>query len=240
MHSPSPMQHALLYTQTPSRAYTTIPTTPAFLLHAAVTYTSPHNTYCNHPHVLQPPTRSAPLFPHLPPTGKGVDQLTDLIHRIKTNPNDRRLVLTAWNPSALPDMALPPCHMFCQFYVADGELSCQMYQRSCDLGLGVPFNIASYALLTRLVAQVGVGFVLCVKLCMDLCLVVLRSGFLFLCRCCVMYVLCDVLCDVLIVPPSHLLPTAHSSPSLTPQHPIPSHNPTGLWSASWRFCTCVG
>lgn len=86
--------------------------------------------------------------------GKGVDQLADLIHRIKTNPNDRRLVLSAWNPAALPDMALPPCHMFCQFYVADGELSCQMYQRSCDLGLGVPFNIASYALLTRLVAQV--------------------------------------------------------------------------------------
>lgn len=86
--------------------------------------------------------------------GKGVDQLADLIHRIKTNPNDRRLVLSAWNPAALPEMALPPCHMFCQFYVADGELSCQMYQRSCDLGLGVPFNIASYALLTRLVAQV--------------------------------------------------------------------------------------
>lgn len=86
--------------------------------------------------------------------GKGVDQLADLIHRIKTNPNDRRLVLSAWNPAALPEMALPPCHMFCQFYVADGELSCQMYQRSCDLGLGVPFNIASYALLTRLIAQV--------------------------------------------------------------------------------------
>jgi dihydrofolate reductase/thymidylate synthase len=87
-------------------------------------------------------------------TGKGVDQLAELIHKIKTNPTDRRLVLTAWNPLALPEMALPPCHMFCQFYVADGELSCQMYQRSCDLGLGVPFNIASYALLTRMIAQV--------------------------------------------------------------------------------------
>ncbi|KAL4448210.1 hypothetical protein ABPG75_005429 [Micractinium tetrahymenae] len=86
--------------------------------------------------------------------GKGVDQLAELIHKIKTNPNDRRLVLTAWNPAALKEMALPPCHMFCQFYVADGELSCQMYQRSCDLGLGVPFNIASYSLLTCMVAQV--------------------------------------------------------------------------------------
>lgn len=87
-------------------------------------------------------------------SGQGVDQLAELIHKIKTNPNDRRLVLTAWNPAALKDMALPPCHMFCQFYVADGELSCQMYQRSCDLGLGVPFNIASYSLLTCMVAQV--------------------------------------------------------------------------------------
>lgn len=87
-------------------------------------------------------------------TDKGVDQLKQLIEKIKSNPTDRRLVLTAWNPTALPEMALPPCHMFCQFYVADGELSCQMYQRSCDLGLGVPFNVASYALLTCMVAQV--------------------------------------------------------------------------------------
>lgn len=86
--------------------------------------------------------------------GAGVDQLTDLIHKIKTDPNNRRLVLTAWNPVALKDMVLPPCHMFCQFYVANGELSCQMYQRSCDLGLGVPFNIASYSLLTCMIAQV--------------------------------------------------------------------------------------
>lgn len=91
---------------------------------------------------------------HADYTGKGVDQLAELIHTIKTNPNDRRLVLTAWNPAALKDVALPPCHMFCQFYVADEELSCQMYQRSCDLGLGVPFNIASYSLLTCMVAQV--------------------------------------------------------------------------------------
>lgn len=89
-------------------------------------------------------------------TGQGVDQLADVIHRIKTNPTDRRIVLTAWNPAAIKEMALPPCHMFCQFYVDQGrgELSCQMYQRSGDMGLGVPFNIASYALLTRLVAQV--------------------------------------------------------------------------------------
>ena len=87
--------------------------------------------------------------------GQGVDQLANVIRTIKENPTDRRIVLSAWNPAALPEMALPPCHMFCQFYVgADGALSCQMYQRSADMGLGVPFNIASYALLTRLVAQV--------------------------------------------------------------------------------------
>ena len=90
--------------------------------------------------------------------GKGVDQLAGLIHAIKTDPTSRRMVLTAWNPADLWQMALPPCHMLCQFYVANGELSCQLYQRSCDLGLGVPFNIASYALLTRLVAQAcGLG-----------------------------------------------------------------------------------
>lgn len=86
-------------------------------------------------------------------TGVGVDQLADVINRIKTQPNDRRIIMSAWNPAALSQMALPPCHMFCQFFVADGEVSCLMYQRSCDIGLGVPFNIASYALLTRLVAQ---------------------------------------------------------------------------------------
>ena len=85
---------------------------------------------------------------------QGVDQLSDVIHKLKNDPTNRRIVMTAWNPAALHEMALPPCHMFCQFYVADGELSCTMYQRSCDLGLGVPFNIASYALLTRLIAQV--------------------------------------------------------------------------------------
>ncbi len=87
-------------------------------------------------------------------TGKGVDQLAQCIDKIKNSPEDRRIVLTAWNPADLDKMALPPCHMFCQFYVADGELSCQMYQRSADMGLGVPFNIASYSLLTRMVAQV--------------------------------------------------------------------------------------
>jgi len=86
--------------------------------------------------------------------GQGVDQLAQVIETIKTNPNDRRIIMCAWNPKALPEMALPPCHAFCQFYVCDGELSCQMYQRSCDMGLGVPFNIASYALLTYMIAHV--------------------------------------------------------------------------------------
>jgi dihydrofolate reductase/thymidylate synthase len=86
--------------------------------------------------------------------GSGVDQLAAVIHSIRTNPTDRRIILSAWNPAALRDMALPPCHMFAQFYVAGGELSCIMYQRSGDMGLGVPFNIASYSLLTRLLAQV--------------------------------------------------------------------------------------
>jgi len=83
-----------------------------------------------------------------------VDQLAEVIDKLKNNPTDRRILMTAWNPAALREMALPPCHMFAQFYVAAGELSCLMYQRSCDMGLGVPFNIASYALLTRLLAQV--------------------------------------------------------------------------------------
>lgn len=91
---------------------------------------------------------------HADYTGQGVDQLAEVIEKLRTNPTDRRIVLSAWNPADLNEMALPPCHMFCQFYVANGELSCQMYQRSADMGLGVPFNIASYALLTRLVAQV--------------------------------------------------------------------------------------
>ena len=80
--------------------------------------------------------------------------MADAIHKIKNNPNDRRIVVTAWDPSYIEDMALPPCHMFFQFYVNDGKLSCQMYQRSADMFLGVPFNIASYALLTMMVAQV--------------------------------------------------------------------------------------
>lgn len=87
-------------------------------------------------------------------TGKGVDQLAQVIESIKQNPNDRRMLMCAWNPSATDKMALPPCHLLAQFYVANGELSCQMYQRSCDMGLGVPFNIASYSLLTCLVAAV--------------------------------------------------------------------------------------
>jgi len=86
--------------------------------------------------------------------GKGVDQLQKVIDTIKTNPDDRRIIMSAWNPKDLPKMALPPCHALCQFYVANGELSCQLYQRSADMGLGVPFNIASYALLTHMIAHV--------------------------------------------------------------------------------------
>ncbi|KAH9696285.1 Bifunctional dihydrofolate reductase-thymidylate synthase [Citrus sinensis] len=91
---------------------------------------------------------------HADYSGQGFDQLLDVINKIKNNPNDRRIVLSAWNPFDLKLMALPPCHMFAQFYVANGELSCQMYQRSADMGLGVPFNIASYALLTCMIAHV--------------------------------------------------------------------------------------
>lgn len=96
-----------------------------------------------------------------------IDQISDLIQELKTNPNSRRMLVSAWNPSVLPDTtksfeenvannkaALPPCHAFFQFYVADGKLSCQLYQRSADIFLGVPFNIASYALLTMMIAQV--------------------------------------------------------------------------------------
>ena len=84
----------------------------------------------------------------------GVDQLRDVIEQIKTNPNSRRLIVTSWNPKEVNQAALPPCHCMYQFYVNDGKLSCQMYQRSADVFLGVPFNIASYALLTMMVAQV--------------------------------------------------------------------------------------
>lgn len=91
---------------------------------------------------------------HADYSGQGFDQLLDVIHKIKNKPDDRRIILSAWNPSDLKLMALPPCHMFAQFYVGDGELSCQMYQRSADMGLGVPFNIASYALLTCMIAHV--------------------------------------------------------------------------------------
>lgn len=84
----------------------------------------------------------------------GVDQLSNLIEQIKTNPNSRRLIISAWNPTEVDKMALPPCHSFMQFYVAEGKLSCQLYQRSADVFLGVPFNIASYALFTMMIAQV--------------------------------------------------------------------------------------
>ncbi len=88
------------------------------------------------------------------PDGRTIDQITQVVEQIKTNPDSRRLLVTAWNPCQVDDMALPPCHCLFQFYVADGKLSCQLYQRSADVFLGVPFNIASYALLTLMVAQV--------------------------------------------------------------------------------------
>ena len=88
------------------------------------------------------------------PDGSSVDQITNVINSIKNNPNSRRHMVSAWNPSFVDDMALPPCHTMFQFYVADGKLSCQLYQRSADTFLGVPFNIASYALLTLMMAQV--------------------------------------------------------------------------------------
>jgi thymidylate synthase len=99
--------------------------------------------------------------------GEEIDQISEIIHSLKTNPDSRRMLVSAWNPSVLPDTsisfsenvaqgkaALPPCHAFFQFYVADGKLSCQLYQRSADIFLGVPFNIASYALFTMMMAQV--------------------------------------------------------------------------------------
>ena len=91
----------------------------------------------------------------LPTPGDGtIDQITNLVRDIKTNPDSRRLIVTAWNPADVPRMALPPCHCLFQFYVAGGKLSCQLYQRSGDIFLGVPFNIASYSLLTMMIAQV--------------------------------------------------------------------------------------
>jgi thymidylate synthase len=86
--------------------------------------------------------------------GETIDQISDVIEQIRTKPDSRRLIVSAWNVAEIPAMALPPCHLMFQFYVADGRLSCQMYQRSADVFLGVPFNIASYALLTMMVAQV--------------------------------------------------------------------------------------
>ena len=87
------------------------------------------------------------------PDGRVIDQISQVIQAIRTNPNSRRHIVTAWNPADVEDMALPPCHCLFQFFVADGKLSCQLYQRSADMFLGVPFNIASYALLTQMMAQ---------------------------------------------------------------------------------------
>lgn len=88
------------------------------------------------------------------PDGRVIDQIANLVENLKTNPNSRRHIVSAWNPADVDDMALPPCHCLFQFFVADGKLSCQLYQRSADVFLGVPFNIASYALLTLMVAKV--------------------------------------------------------------------------------------
>ncbi|MGE8942151.1 thymidylate synthase [Leptospira interrogans] len=86
--------------------------------------------------------------------GRAIDQITEVVQTLKTNPDSRRMIVSAWNPADIPDMALAPCHCLFQFYVAEGRLSCQLYQRSADVFLGVPFNIASYALLTLMMAQV--------------------------------------------------------------------------------------
>ncbi|PIT46237.1 thymidylate synthase [Snodgrassella alvi] len=88
------------------------------------------------------------------PDGRHIDQISNLLQQIKTNPDSRRLIVSAWNPALVDEMALPPCHALFQFYVTEGKLSCQLYQRSADIFLGVPFNIASYALLTMMIAQV--------------------------------------------------------------------------------------
>lgn len=88
------------------------------------------------------------------PDGRSIDQISEVVHTLKTNPDSRRIIVSAWNPADLPEMALAPCHCLFQFYVADGKLSCQLYQRSADIFLGVPFNIASYAALTLMMAQV--------------------------------------------------------------------------------------
>jgi thymidylate synthase len=88
------------------------------------------------------------------PDGRAIDQIQEVVETLKSNPDSRRMIVSAWNPADIPDMALAPCHCLFQFYVADGRLSCQLYQRSADVFLGVPFNIASYALLTMMMAQV--------------------------------------------------------------------------------------
>ncbi|XP_011308920.1 thymidylate synthase isoform X2 [Fopius arisanus] len=91
---------------------------------------------------------------HADYTGQGIDQLQEVVDKLRNNPDDRRIIICAWNPADIPKMALPPCHCLVQFFVANGELSCHLYQRSADMGLGVPFNIASYSLLTYMLAHI--------------------------------------------------------------------------------------
>ena len=100
------------------------------------------------------PSTASSGAPGPAPDGRTIDQIAEVVETLKTNPDSRRMIVTAWNPADIPDMALAPCHCLFQFYVADGRLSCQLYQRSADVFLGVPFNIASYALLTMMMAQV--------------------------------------------------------------------------------------
>lgn len=103
---------------------------------------------------------NAPYTTHDATYTTGVDQLFQVIQKIKENPTDRRIIMTAWNPAALPEMALPPCHMFVQFYVGKDGLSLQLYQRSCDMGLGVPFNIASVTSMMNLKVELLVCYVI--------------------------------------------------------------------------------
>ena len=115
---------------------------------------NPRDRDANHPELQLGTLDEHAIGPRAPGSGEGIDQIANVIAEIKRNPDSRRLIVSAWNVADIENMALPPCHTLFQFYVSEGELSCQLYQRSGDLFLGVPFNIASYALLTLMVAHV--------------------------------------------------------------------------------------